>query len=239
VNWIHSLCARSSPTFSAGQALEVADLMAQQQMACWSAFAFLGTVISIVVSAAALGGLLVSLGLTRLSIRENRQLGESGVRAYVHVSRAVHHWTDVNGPYTVLLYLENCGSTPAKKFEVGGRLDKVKLGEVSANIRPGVYPMKAWSGIGTGPPTSVRLDVLEFTELAREFVKLDRDYVILLQGTIRYQDVFDQWFETDFAFYSHTTTPKGRFSLTKLRRPTASNLRSYEPARSPSTMEDK
>lgn len=234
MGWLLDVCDVGSPIFSMAKALEAADLIAQKQMACWAGFAFYATSISIVVSAIALFGLFGSLRQTAKSIDVTRKLGEAGVRAYVHVVRAEHHWTNTEGPYTVVLYLANVGTTPARMFEVGGRLDRVKIGEVSKTIVRRPYAMKAWSGIGAGgDPTSVRLDVAEYSDLARDFTQPQSGDVILLQGTVRYQDVFDKWFETDFAFYSYMTTPRGPEREVKLRRPTTRSLRSYEPVPAP------
>ena len=233
-DWVIGICSARSPIFDLAQAITVADLMAQQEMACWSGFAFMATLASLVVSALALIGLFISLGQTRRSLNITRSLGEAEARAYVHVAHAKHVWESGPAPYTVLLYLENVGATPAKNFQVGGELKKVRFGQVSESIKIKPYEMKAWSGLRPGQPhTSVRLDVDEYAELAREFTNSVKDHYILLLGTVRYQDIFDQWFETDFALYSHTTTPTGPEHLTKLRRPTTKALRAYEPVSLP------
>ena len=50
----------------------------------------------------------------------------------------------------------NCGlptcakATPARSFQVGGELKKVKLARYQSRIRP--YMMKAWSGLAPGRP---------------------------------------------------------------------------------------
>ena len=104
-------------------------------------------------------------------------MGEAEARAYVHVAQAKHIWENASSPYTVLLFLENVGATPARSFQVGGELKKVKAGQVSESIKIRPYAMKAWSGLAPGRPhTSVRLDVAEYAELAREFANPVKDH---------------------------------------------------------------
>ncbi|TIX89169.1 hypothetical protein [Rhizobium sp. P44RR-XXIV] len=228
-NWFFGLCdAPISADLT--DIVQAADLATQKQMACWAGLSFGGTILSVVLSALALIGLFISLELTRRSITHTRELGQAQTRAYVHAASAGHLWDNTDGSYTVLLWVENVGETPAKVFEIGATLKKVRQGQITSSIKAESYEMKAWSALGPKlKPTSVRLDLQKFTELAREFRSPVEDHVILLTGTIRYQDIFDRWFETDFALYTHATNPKGPEAHIKFRRPTA-QIRSYEKA---------
>ncbi|AMX99973.1 hypothetical protein A4R29_11070 [Mesorhizobium ciceri biovar biserrulae] len=204
---------------------DLLDLQAQQDMAFWAKWMFWGTVVSIVLSAFALLAVLGSLRQTSRAIGDARKLGEDQTRAYVHVNSAKHSWTDVG--YGLVLSIENVGETPARVFEIGGRLQKAKIGEVSGVIVPATYPMKRWAAVGPKvPATTVRLDTAAFNDLIVEFRQPVAGHVLLLTGTVRYQDIYNKWFETDFAFFSHTAITGEPDRESKLRRPTA-QLRSY------------
>lgn len=226
-DFLQGMCSKTVAG-GADAAMQAADLIAQQQMACWAGYAVGATLLSVALSAIALVGLFLSLRQTAKSISHTRDLGQAQARAYVHAVKAQHLWTNTGGPYTVLLHVENVGATPARVFEVGGEIKKVRVGQVSRNVATRPYRMKAWSALGSKQPaTTVRLDVSEFSEVAREFANRVDDHVIVVLGTIRYQDVFDKWFQTDFAFFSETTTP--RAPSAKLRRPTA-RIKAYATA---------
>lgn len=224
--WLSEIC----PAAYVGHDALRLDLAAQQQMACWAAWMTLATAVGVIVSGFAVFGVFVSLRQTRAAIRDNRRLGEAQTRAYVQVAGARHAWTDAG--YGLILEVVNVGETPARIFEVGGHMQKVAVGQVSRSIRHSTYEMKRWSSLGPGgSPTTVRLDTAN-PELIREFRRLVPDHVLLVNGVVRYQDVYDQWFETEFAFYSYTAETGFINGHTKLRRPTAS-LRAYEPVPAP------
>ncbi|MDZ7872058.1 MAG: hypothetical protein U5N27_02055 [Rhizobium sp.] len=204
--------------------VEWADLLAQQEMAKWARFMFWATVASLALSLGALIGLFLSLRQTSLALRENKQLGQSQARAYVHVASARHSWTD--GGYALLLDIENVGETPAKFFEVGGILLKAEVGKVSAQIIPRTYNMKRWAALGGKSKLTVRLDTTAFNALVIEFGRPLDGHVLLVTGTVRYADIFDSWHETDFSFYSYTSETGSENRNNKLRRPTT-NQRSY------------
>lgn len=210
---------------------DLLDLQAQQDMAFWAKWMFWVSAASVVLSAFALLAVLWSLRQTSRAISDARTLGEDQTRAYVHVSSARHSWTDVG--YGLVLSVENVGDTPARVFEIGGRLQKAKIGAVSEVIVHQTYPMKRWGTIGTKvPATTVRLDTTAFRDLIVEFGRPIDGHVLLLTGTVRYQDIYNKWFETDFAFYSYTAATGEPDRESKLRRPTA-QLRSYVPVAAP------
>lgn len=210
---------------------ELADLKAQEDMAFWAKWMFWASAVSTIFAGFAFIILLVSLRQTSQAIGDNRKLGEDQTRAYVHVASARHSWTESG--YGMIISVENAGETPARIFEVGGRMQKIKVGDVSGSVVHQIYKMKSWAALGPKlPPTTVRLDTSEYRDLIVEFGTPVKDHVLLLTGTVRYQDIYNHWFETDFAFYSYTsaTTEPDRYN--KLRRPTA-RLRAYERVKAP------
>lgn len=217
---------------AAGKAYDELDLAAQQQMALWAKWTFWLTISSVALSAVALVGLWKSLQQTREAITDNRRLGEAQTRAYVHAASARHAWTDTG--YGLLINVLNVGQTPASHFEVCGQLRKVKHGDIEKSLDQFVQlPMKGWTTLGPGQaPTDVRLDISDYLDIVAEFGTPQEGYVLLVDGSIRYRDMYGHWFETRYAFWSHTVETGQINGRNKLRRPT-SRLRAYEAVAEP------
>ncbi len=208
------------------------NLEAQRESVLWAKWMFWATIYSIALSGGALFGLWRSIGLTREAISDNRRLGEAQSRAYVHAASAHHANTDKG--YGLLINLINVGETPAAIFEIGARIRKVQHGNIENSLaeRP-AFQMKSWTALGPGlPPLDVRLDIEKAVDIINEFSRPIDGYVFLVDGTISYRDVYGQWFETDFAFWSYTTQTGKVTGNNKLRRPT-SRIRAYQAVEKP------
>lgn len=194
---------------AATTAREVQDLEAQKEMVTWAFSSFLVSLGSLAMSGAALYGLFSSLAQTRTAIKDNRELGEVQARAYVHATEV-----KIGQTAKPIVVCHNTGQTPAKFFAIGAELKKVPEGSVTANAHLSSYEMKAWPALAGGQTLSVNVDPTDGKNLVYKLVndQFASKETLLLVGRIIYCDVFDQYFETGFAFY---TTPDRKLKFSR------------------------
>ncbi|AYD01748.1 hypothetical protein [Neorhizobium sp. NCHU2750] len=181
-----------------------ADLKAQQDVAEWAEPMFYATAASVVMSVFALGGLLWSLRQTNKAIKDNRELGEAAVRAYVEAVRV--RFSDDGG--AIIVEFINMGQTPVTSFKASIELEAVPENAITTNVRLlAKVNMKAFDGIGSGDHATrhVRVEPNSGSEVIRSFTLNfpPSGKVCLACGRIDYHDVFGSEWTTGFAFYSH------------------------------------
>jgi hypothetical protein len=185
------------------EAREEADLVAQQEMARWAFPTLAATCASAAVSIAALVGLFASLQQTRKAIRDNRELGEAGIRAYVE-AESVAFASDGDA---LTVHFANMGQTPVTSFKTTVELLRVQANEISKSIRlPTNAEMKAFDGIGCGGhgKRTVRVPPSSGSDIIRLFTSnsTPEGEVCLLLGRIDYVDIFGFEWTTGFSFFT-------------------------------------
>ena len=194
---------------------ECSDLHAQWAMADVTFWAF--------------GAGLAGIGLvfmTWLATRQGAQQqwisSRNGTRAYVHADTA--RFTNFNTP-SVHVNISNTGTTPAKWFEVASYscvyenhssitelIDFSNLGEFAK-----------WSGLASGmkllAPTA---SINETTNVRMAMNSANKGF--LVYGVIRYCTIFDETYETQFAFIAKNPSPSimrigDRENISYLNRP--------------------
>lgn len=187
------------------------DLAAQKSMAWWTRAMFWTTVASIILSAGALVGLLISLRQTARTIKDARISSELQNQAYAFVSNI-----EYGSRSPLIAKCKNTGLTPATHFSIAATAQVVKLGQVSESANFTDRDFKTWSRLGPGEETSAALSVKE-NDLIRRFTQLEfgKDEVLVISGTLIYCTIYNQDHETQFLFYAE------RGSRARFRRPTA------------------
>lgn len=211
---IEIVAAPSPMDDPAGDARDIADLVAQQQMASWAQWMFWATMASVVVSALALFGLLTSLRQTAAAIKDNRQVGEATAQAYVHAVEA-----EFGSSLNILVSLMNSGSSPATHFSVAGTARLIPRGEVTDAIGFTNGPFKTFSALGAGETLTVGIGPYSVISDFRQGTTPE-DQILLICGQVIYCTIFNHDHETQFAFY---VDPLDR---RRFRRPT-SNIRAF------------
>lgn len=195
---------------------DVTDLNAQIEMAYWAKNMYYATLISIAVGVAGFGGLVLSLLQTGRAINDNhvtsadaRELGKAQARAYLHVTGIV--CTDG----AVLAKVSNTGETPSPVYFVGCEAKRIPLGQISSSLKLGDYRMKSWQALPAKTELPARVEVTNGAELLHqnlhhtvgiyEWGEADR---LVITGTVIYEDIFGEMFQTAFAFYAPNSMGK-------------------------------
>jgi hypothetical protein len=192
------------------------DLAAQQSMAWWTRAMFWTTLASIILSAGALVGLLISLRQTARTIKDTRISNELQNQAYAFISRI-----DYGDRSPLVAFCKNTGLTPATHFSISATAQIVKVGQITASANFENKDYKTWTRLGPGEETTVGLSVLN-DDLIAKFKKalVEQDEVLLICGSLVYCTIYNQDHESQFMFYAY------RDSASRFRRPTAS-IRSF------------
>lgn len=187
------------------------DLKAQQDMAEWSYWLLVATIVGIFVSIAGLAALLVSLSQTRTAIRDTRELGEFQMRAYVSLVEGEKE--SLVGPSEikagtkpeVKLKFTNNGATPAKNQRYIATL------EVMSHPAPEPTGDMIVPTAGQHQPTnSLHQGQFGFGSATTELPLTEDDLTELFQsmtkklyafGIIYYDDVFGKPHKTRFCYY--------------------------------------
>lgn len=185
------------------------DLTAQQSMAWWTRAMFWTTAASIMLSAGALAGLLISLRMTAQTIKDARISSELQNQAYAFISEIKY-----GDRSPLIATCKNTGLTPATHFSIAATAQVVKMGQISESANFDSSDFKTWSPLGPGNETTVALSAKDDDLIAR-FVRheFDNDHALVISGTLVYCTIYNQDHETQFVFYAERD---GRF-----RRPTA------------------
>lgn len=77
------LCSHQVSTLDGNQAIEISDLIAQLDMACWAGNQFWVAALSVLLSTFALLGLLLSLQQTRRALSDARSANRAQIRPYI------------------------------------------------------------------------------------------------------------------------------------------------------------
>ncbi|RVG92100.1 hypothetical protein CN072_22330 [Sinorhizobium meliloti] len=199
------------------------DVVAQETMAWWTWFMALTSVGATLLSGGAAGAALYSVALSRralehaeASVSETIKIGRQQSRAYVHASD-VSYSTEAPD---VIVHVTNTGQTPAPFFQVGGQITVVPKGQVRESVSIGDYDMKEWPALGAGTTLRAQIGDEETRKLIKEFRLTggsDDGKKLLVQGKVRYTDVFGITFESPFAFYAHRTKPEFRRPVSGLK----------------------
>lgn len=134
------------------------------------------------------------------TIRVTREAAEDQLRPYVYATRAIFQW-GAGETARVIVEVVNAGQTPATYFEIGGvTLVTVKGAGTSLTV-PDTFDYKIWSVAGKVPKT-VPISDDGINEKAREVLEArgKKNFVIL--GRVKYGDIFDAVYETEFAFFA-------------------------------------
>ncbi|TAW65986.1 hypothetical protein ELI15_17135 [Rhizobium ruizarguesonis] len=203
------------------EAREEANLAAQEKVAYWAFPMFVATGLSVLVSAVALVGLFGSLRQTKRAIKDNRELGEAQIRAYVEAENVEF----ASDGQALVVELLNMGQTPVVSFDVTTEILAVPEKQISQNIRLPVGRKKSFDGIGCGDHgrRPVRVKPAAGVELIDEFVGNvpPPGKACLVIGRIDYKDVFDREWTTGFAFYREGGSFLEPFHTLPTYRPTS------------------
>ncbi|GAC1046326.1 hypothetical protein [Rhizobium sp. No.120] len=182
------------------------SVSASEAQAHWAHVSVWVSAASVVLSSIALLGLAGSLLQTRNTLRETRDLGRRQARAYVEASD-IDFSVDDKGDLVVVCH--NSGETPSPMVAVGVEAVRVSMQEmyhVLRNNRPPSPPRKTWTSVGAGKPLFAKVTPLRGSSYIEEFQdqQFGLNDRLLVVGTIIYQDIFDEYFTTEFAFFSHS-----------------------------------
>ncbi|MCJ9668521.1 MULTISPECIES: hypothetical protein [unclassified Neorhizobium] len=197
---------------------DIRSAIAAESQAFWAGASFLITMISLVVSCLALWALFVSLKQTRTALEDTKNLGQRQARAYVEAN-------DLQLSYDqgdLVVICKNSGETPSPFFAVGVEARKVhksNMYHVLSEI-PQATPRKSWAALGKGAEWPAKVTPDTGSQSVREFGEnaFNDDERLLVTGTIIYQDIFDRFFRTEFAFFTYNKIrdeffrPNGHFT---------------------------
>lgn len=215
------------------------DLTTQQSMAKWTFWMFLASMGGLAISGVALLALLSSLDQTKTAIRDNRELGERELRAYVLLQGIEVEEIksgQVNSSYRVFVTWKNSGQTPASAV----RCDINHLGII------GLFPDNF--DFAASPDWRERRGTVGPGESTRDISRLIPSWDLALPkiggamlyvwGWIEYSDVFKGsprrrsefcvWLEVtenvkgDLVFRPHTETSHNGCDEDCMKQPTTS-----------------
>ena len=192
------------------------DLHAQWEMARWAKWMLIASIASVLISIAGLFGLFTSLMQTRLAIETSqlsandaRKLGEAQARAYLHALDL----KPSQEPSAMVITIKNTGSTPAKSLYIGCEIKLVPDGKIREAVQFEKYDYKQWHALPANTERSFKIKVTrgaQYIEENREFYRNNvvsheargRFGNLVIVGKIIWKDVFDEYIETGFVFYT-------------------------------------
>lgn len=167
------------------------DLSAQESMAKWTQWMFMASIGGLAISGLALLALLRSLNQTQTAIKDNRELGERELRAYVVVddirAENVERPAPADDDIRVRVDWKNAGQTPARRVRWDINHDVFDSVPVDFNFPPADAEGIQQSTLG---PQQVTKDV------SRLIIGVDannawyKGSVLLVWGWIEYFDAF-------------------------------------------------
>lgn len=139
----------------------------------------------------------------RDAVNVTRKIGKSQTRAYVHVVKAQFSFS---GDVDVVLAIKNTGLTPAKWFEVGAVSKVFPRGEGSQDWKSvdfsEVKKFERWPSLANGHPLTAGAGSDSESDIIRHVIGNEYRQFFLVYGIIRYETMFDEIYETQFAFHS-------------------------------------
>ena len=186
------------------------DLAAQQSMAestyamniaAWATVIFTGV-----------GAFLIwrTLLATQDAVFETRRIGEAQTRAYVHVESAKMFWGNENAAAPrISLRVVNTGQTPARWFEVGGKISTISLSEDGAvTLDRGFLDeprewlrFHRWTSLGPGETgLTVGFGSADEVGLLSHIYPERLNIAVVVRGVVRYETFFNEVFESEFCF---------------------------------------
>lgn len=197
----------------AGAADEYAmrSAVAAEWQSYWAAWAVGASVTSLIVSGIALYFLFRSLQQTQEAVDVTRDLGHRQTRAYVEAATLTFSMDDDGD---LVVRCQNSGETPSPMVAIGVEAVRVSAGRIGHLLkanRPPSPPRKTWTAIGAHGTLRAKVTPLTGHSAVAEFRAgtFGLNERLLVVGTIIYQDIFNRFFRTEFAFFS--VSPKDGF----------------------------
>jgi hypothetical protein len=200
------------------------DLAAQQEMADWAFWVALVSVPGLILSVGGLALIFGTLQKTSEAIFTADKNSRDETRAYVHIGAAELTWGSGRNPNpAVTLTAINAGQTPAKWFMVRSRIVVRELDENGFD-QSGFDPSsvdfsdrkwKPWSALGGGESLSLPSYHPDDIATLKSSFQNRQKVSVNVVGTIRYETVLSETFETDFWF---TRRPMPGYSETEISR---------------------
>lgn len=184
-------------------------LLAAEAQARWAYVSAVVSACSLLISFGALIGLFRSLDQTRRTLKVTRELGETQARAYVEASD-VQFSEDIG---CILVSCKNSGQTPSRYIAIG--LEAVLTDKINMDraliARSETPPQKSWAALGAGGTFTAKLTPRTGHNSVQNWLRASqiKDARLLIYGTIIYSDVFEQYFKTEFAFFTHQSAGRG------------------------------
>jgi hypothetical protein len=177
----------------------------------WAAWAVGASATSLIVSGVALYFLFRSLQQTQEALDVTKDLGHRQTRAYVEATTVTFSMDDDGD---LVVRCQNSGETPSPMVAVGVEAVRLPSGNIAHLLkanRPPSPPRKTWTAIGARGTLRAKVTPLKGHSAVAEFRAggFGLNERLLVVGTIIYQDIFSQYFRTEFAFFS--TSPKDGF----------------------------
>lgn len=197
------------------------DLAAQQAMAAWAFWMFATSALTLVVS-------VVGAIFVWRTFLETRRIGEAQTRAYVDLTRAE---IDLSaGRPRVFLYVRNSGQSPAQYFEIAGSYVELQGNRFSNAKLNFPSDFKRWPGMGAQQELSAICDTAGLTDAlekrqglnwtARIMFEPDAPTHLFVFGKLRYATVFNEVFESEFAFFCTDVKSNGNVKSQLMSRTT-------------------
>ena len=140
---------------------------------------------------------------------------------YVHVRSATFQWD--NGGIKIVVECFNSGQTPATYYEVACRSAVAGVGEPTSDI-PEDLDFKAWSALGGGGTDMAALRRGCSEEHAREVMNSSGTKNFFVLGTVRYADVLDNIYVSDFVYFTSNVRPNSERTMSR----STGRVRTYE-----------
>ncbi|MGM4980931.1 hypothetical protein [Rhizobium sp. 11_C7_N12_5] len=184
---------------------------AAEWQATWAFLAMIVSLGSLGVSGVALYFLFKSLQQTRSALDVTQSLGQAQARAYIEASDV--QFSDDTG--CILVTCKNSGQTPSPFVAIG--LEAVSTTKVNMDHalkgRAETPLEKSWAALGAGGEFTAKLTPRTGQSSVQDWFRMPaiKDQRMLVYGMIIYSDVFNQYFKTEFAFFTHRGVKSDKF----------------------------
>ncbi|MBL8774260.1 MAG: hypothetical protein JNK30_22920 [Phenylobacterium sp.] len=144
------------------------------------------------------------------------------LRAYVTAVEASIGWGPNHHPL-ITLRCVNTGRTPATRMYIGGFCYLAdSITDVGAAQRP-KYRFGKWSAVGAGSEEKAIAVIEGIEAITKTAVSASR--LLVIEGSIKYVDIFDEVFESEFAFFCmRAEPPESQMAIVPGDRPTFRHL---------------
>jgi hypothetical protein len=203
------------------------DLVAQNISALWAYIMGAAAVVGAALSTVGVFLVWTTFHATKAGNEISKSVGEDQTRAYLYARSFVHDSRSVGLPF--LLEVRNGGQTPAKQFAVRQMMwIETKDNREKTTPFPTKIRFKNWGSLG--PNESVTVAVFREEEVGltlKSETPAPGGITFNCLGTIRYQTIHNEWFETDFSFLLPAVLIS-KHEPTKFMRPVMLNMRAFE-----------